>query len=114
MVSHAESLHREVKILEKLHLWLLGEEADGGISTRGEDPWLRGVKRHIQNAEVVSHHMTSEDFHWNDERVLQQVTVGVARRVGLECTSEEDECMCEHVCARVHELLVNCPMTDDH
>lgn len=55
---------------------VLAEEADGGICSRGEDPRLRGVKGHIKNPEVMSDHMTPEDLHRDDERVLQQVTKG--------------------------------------
>lgn len=57
---------------------VLAEEADGSICSRGEDPRLRGVELHIQNPEVMSDHMTPEDLHWDDERVLQQVTEGRA------------------------------------
>lgn len=84
MVSHVKTLCLKVKTLEKRHLWLLSmllcEEADSSISARGEDPGLRGVKGHIQNTKIMSHHMTSEDFHWDDEWILQKVTVEVGRR----------------------------------
>lgn len=59
----------------------LAEEADGCICSRGEDPRLRGVELHIKNPEVMSDHMTPEDLDWDDERVLQQVTVGRKKRV---------------------------------
>lgn len=55
---------------------ILAEEADGCICPRGEDPRLRGVELHIKNPEVMSDHMTPEDLDWDDEWVLQQVTVG--------------------------------------
>lgn len=84
MVSHVKTLCLKVKTLEKRHLWLLSmllcEKADSSISARGEDPGLRGVKGHIQNTKIMSHHMTSEDFHWDDEWILQKVTVEVGRR----------------------------------
>lgn len=59
---------------------MLGKEADGGICTGGEDPRLRGVERHIEDAKLMSDHMTSEDLHRDDERVLQQVTGGGYKR----------------------------------
>lgn len=52
---------------------LLGEEANGGVGSGGEDPRLRGVKGHVEDAEVVSDGVTSEDLHGDDQRVLQQV-----------------------------------------
>lgn len=55
---------------------LLGEKADGGVGSGREDPGLRRVKGHVQNPEVVSNHMTSEDLDWDNERVLQQVAGG--------------------------------------
>lgn len=63
-----------------MEIGLLGEEADGGISSGREDPRLGGVKGHIQDAEVMSDHVTSEDLHGHDQRVLQQVTEGWDRR----------------------------------
>lgn len=56
--------------------WLLGEETDSGVGSRREDPRLWGVKGHVEDAEVVSDHMTSEDLHRDDQWVLQQVTGG--------------------------------------
>lgn len=65
---------------------LLGEEADGGIGSGGEDPGLCGVKGHIQNTKVMSDHMTSENLHWDDQRVLQQVTEeGTGSQFGVLC-----------------------------
>lgn len=55
---------------------VLAEEADGSICSRGEDPRLRGVERHIKNPEVMSDHVTPQDLHWDDQWVLQQVTEG--------------------------------------
>lgn len=60
---------------------ILAEEADSCICSRGEDPRLRGVELHIKNPEVMSDHMTSEDFDRDDEWVLQQVTMGRRKRV---------------------------------
>ncbi len=89
LLVHSESLggfpgrllgyHRSVDITTSVYKWgsrLLGEEADGGISSGGEDPGLCGVKGHIQNAEVMSDHMTSKNLHRDNQRVLQQVTEG--------------------------------------
>lgn len=69
-----------IKTLDKLRV-ILAEEADGCIGSRGEDPRLRGVELHIKNPEVMSDHMTPEDLDWDDERVLQQVTMGRRKRV---------------------------------
>lgn len=60
---------------------LLSEEANGGVGSRGEDPRLCGVKGHIKHTEVMSDHMTSENLHRNNQRVLQQVTGGEEREV---------------------------------
>lgn len=59
----------------------LAEEADGRVCSGGEDPRLRGVELHIKNPEVMRDHVTPEDLHWHDERVLQQVTEGRAESV---------------------------------
>lgn len=56
--------------------WVLGEQADGGISTGREDPRLRRVEGHVEDAQVVGDHMTSEDLDWDDQRILQQVAEG--------------------------------------
>lgn len=53
---------------------LLCEQTDGGVGSRGEDPGLRGVKGDIQDSEVVSDHMTSQDLDWDDQGVLEQIT----------------------------------------
>ena len=65
-----------------MEIRLLGEEADGGVSSRREDPWLGGVKGHIQDTEVMSDHVTSEDLHGHNQRVLQQVTEETGVRWG--------------------------------
>lgn len=94
--------------------WSLGEEADGGVSSRGEDPRLCWVKGHIEDAKVVSDHMTSEDLHRDDEWVLQQVTGSeswctLAQLIiplsVLYCTLWFSVLYCV--------LLVNSPVTDD-
>lgn len=50
-----------------------GEESDGGVGAGREHPGLRGVKGHVQDAEVMSDHMTPQNFDWDDQRVLQQI-----------------------------------------
>lgn len=45
---------------------LLGEEADSSVGSGGKDPGLSGVKGHIQNAKVMSYHMTSENLYRDD------------------------------------------------
>lgn len=53
---------------------LLGEESDGGVGAGGEHPGLRGVKGHVQDAEVMGDGVTSEHFNRDDQRVLEQIT----------------------------------------
>lgn len=89
---------------------VLAEEADGCICSRGEDPRLGRVELHIENAEVMSDHVTPEDLDWDDERVLQQVTGGRGQRV---VTSTETSVARVGLWRRRRVLLVNCSVADD-
>lgn len=73
---------------------MLGEEADGGVGSGGEDPGLSRVEGHIQDAEVMSDHMTPENLHGDDQRVLQEVTGG-GGETGVQCAYT-------HVCRTVY------------
>lgn len=88
--------------------WVLGEQADSGIGTGREDPRLRRVEGHVEDAQVVGDHMTSEDLDWDDQRILQQVAEGAGQRV-LECAQQ---CITQRAAECV--LLVNGAVTHDN
>ena len=52
----------------------LGEEFDGGIGPASEDPRLRRMKLAVERADVMAVCVAVEDLHWNDGRILKQVT----------------------------------------
>lgn len=91
---------------------MLGEQADGGISTGREDPRLRRVEGHVEDAQVMGDHMTSEDLDWDNQRILQQVAEGGGQRAA-ECVLEcEQQCIIQRAAECV--LLVNGAVTHDN
>lgn len=67
------------------------------------------MKGDVQDPEVMSDHMTSEDLHWDDQRVLEQVTGEKEQGEVSLCV-----CVCMIMCINVCALLVNGSVTDDH
>ena len=51
----------------------IGEEADGGVCTGGEQPRLAGVERHAQHTLVVHPLVPAQDLHRHNQRVAQQI-----------------------------------------
>lgn len=92
--------------------WLLGEETDGGVGPRGKDPGLCGVKGHVEDAQVVGQDVSTKNLHWDDERVLEQVTKGGGVRTGGGGVRTGSQREYTSECVDV-VLLVHCPMTHD-
>jgi hypothetical protein len=60
---------------------LIGEEASSAIGTRAEEPWLRRVEAHVEDAQPACVlRMPTKNLHGNDERVLHQVRVPVGKK----------------------------------